>query len=50
MKGILDYGIIYHANKKLDPHSYINLNFASDKDTQRSTERNMFFVTSEPVS
>jgi len=32
MKEILDYKIIYYAGSKLNPHKYINLDFAEDKD------------------
>jgi len=50
MKGTMDYGITYYANRKLDSHSYVNSDFAGDKDTQRSTEGNVLFVAGGPVS
>jgi len=49
VKGILDYEITYHANRKLDLHSYINSDFPGDKNIQRSIEENVFFVTGRPV-
>ena len=50
MKETLDYGITYHANRKLDFYSYVNSDFASNKNTQRSTEENVFFIAGRPVS
>ena len=50
MKELLDYRIIYYANRKLNPYSYVNFDFAGNKNIQRSTEGNVFFVASGPVS
>ena len=49
VKEILDYGITYHVNEKLDSYDYINSDFISDKNTWRSIEENMFFVAGGPV-
>ena len=49
MKEILDYGITYHVNEKLDSHDYVNSDFIGDKNTWRSIEENMFFVAGRPV-
>ena len=50
MKELLDYKIIYYANRKLNPYNYVNFDFTGNKNIQRSTEGNVFFVASRPVS
>ena len=50
IKGTIDYGIIYHYRTSLQPVSFVNFNYANNKDTWRLTNRYIFFVGGGPVS
>jgi len=50
VKGTIDYGITYKGGGSLQPYGYVDLDYASCKDTQRSTEGNIFMVAGGPVS
>jgi len=50
IKGTIDYGIIYHYRASLQPVSFVNFNYANNKDTWRLTNRYIFFVGGGPVS
>jgi len=46
---ILDYGIIYYINSKLDYYGYIDSDFGGNKNTKRSTKENIFFRANRPM-
>jgi len=50
VKGTIDYGITYKGGGSLQPHGYVDLDYAGCRDTRRSTEGNIFMVAGGPVS
>jgi len=50
IKGTIDYGITYKRGSSLQPHRYVNSDYAGCRDTRRSTEENIFMVAGGPVS
>ena len=50
MKGTIDYGITYRGGANLNPIGYMDSDYASYKDTRRSTEGNIIVIARGPVS
>jgi len=50
VKGTIDYGITYKGGDSLQPHGYVDSDYASCRDTRRSMKGNIFMVAREPVS
>jgi len=46
---MIDYSITYKEGSSLQPHGYVDSDYAGYRDTRRSTEENIFIVASEPV-
>jgi len=50
VKGTIDYGITYREGGTLNPIGYVDSDYASCKDTRRSTEGNVFIIAGGLVS
>ena len=50
IKGTKHYSITYKGGSSLEPIEYVDSNYASCRDTRRSTEGNVFVVASGPIS
>jgi len=50
VKGTKHYGITYKGGSSLELIGYVNSDYASCRDTRRSTEGNVFLVAGGPVS
>lgn len=40
---------MYCTDKSLQLYDYVDLDFASNKNTRHLTERNIFFMTGRPI-
>jgi len=50
VKKTIDYRIIYKGGETLNPINYIDLDYASYKNTRCSTKGNIFIIANGPVS
>jgi len=50
VKETINYGITYYHRESLQLVDVVNYNYANGKDTQRLTNRYIFFVGEEPMS